>query len=168
MVWLAPALLASVLSGTPHTGTLLSSQERRVRSMDRRITELLAIGVNRSPTFARIVRAVNATDVIVYLERSRDLPNTLAGRLLLLPLANGHRYLRIQVRADLPAMDMIALIGHELRHALEVAEQPAVRDATAMLALYQRIGYPTAGAMHTFDTEAAQVAGRRVRLELEG
>jgi hypothetical protein len=146
----------------------LSSPERRVRSLDRRITELLAIGLHRSPTFAQLVRTLNTTDVIVYLERSRDLPNTLAGRLVLLPLANGQRYLRIQVRADLPAMDMIALIGHELRHAVEIAEQPTVRDAPAMLTLYQRIGRRSAGETHTFDTDAAQVAGRRVRLELEG
>lgn len=168
MLWLVPALLTSVLAATPDAGTLLASPDRRVRSMDRQITELLEIGLQRSPTFAQLVRALNATDVIVYLERSRDLPSTLAGRLLLLPLAGHQRYLRIQVRSDLPATDMIALIGHELRHALEIAEHPAVRDAPAMLALYQRIGHPTAGTIHTFDTEAAQTTGRQVRLELAG
>lgn len=168
MLWLVPALLTTALAATPDAGALLSSPDRRLRSMDPRLTELLAIGLHRSPTFADLVRTLSATDVIVYLERSRDLPNMLAGRILLLPLAGQQRYLRIQVRSDLPTMDMIALIGHELQHALEIAEDPTVRDALAMLTLYQRIGHATAGMMHTFDTDAAQATGRRVRLELAG
>jgi hypothetical protein len=167
MLLLVPALLTTFLAATPTDGGLLSSPERRVRSTDRRITELLEIGFDRSPTFANLVRSVNATDVIVYIERARGLPTALAGRLLLLPLAAGqHRYLRIQVRADLPSNDLIALIGHELRHALEIAEEPWVRDSPAMLHLYQRIGRPTPGTSHSYDTIAAQTAGQQVRLEL--
>jgi hypothetical protein len=168
MLWLAPVLLSSVLIAPTDSGALLSAPDRRVRSVDRRIASLLEVGLHRSTTFAELVRALNTTDVIVYVERSRNLPTTLAGRLLLLPHAGRHRYLRIQVRGDLPALELIALIGHELRHALEVAQDTTVRDASAMLTLYQRIGHPTAGAMHTYDTAAAQDAGRQVRLELRG
>jgi len=165
MLWLVPALL-TVLAAPPDASALLSSPDRRVRSMDRRINQLLEIGVDRSPTFAQLVRTLSASDVIVYVERSRDLPKTLAGRLVLLPIAGAHRYLRIQIRGDLTAAESIALIGHELQHALEIAGAPAVRDATTMLSLYQKIGHPSAGTLHTFDTDAAQAAGRQVRVEL--
>ena len=168
MVWLVPALLTTVLAAPPDAGALLSAPARRVRSTDRRIVELLEIGMDRSPTFARLVRSINATDVIVYIERVNDLPTTLAGRMLLLPLAAGQRYLRVQVRRDLTTMDSIALIGHELRHALEIAENPAVRDTAGMLTLYQRIGHATPGTYHSFDTPEAQTTGRQVRLELAG
>jgi hypothetical protein len=168
MFWLAPVLLTTILTSPSDSGALLSSPDRRVRSVDRRLAALLEVGLQRSSTFAELVRSLNASDVIVYVERSRNLPSTLAGRLLLLPHAGRHRYLRIQVRGDLPALELIALIGHEFRHALEVAHDPSVRDAPAMLSLYQRIGHPTAGAMHTYDTDAAQDAGRQVRLELRG
>jgi hypothetical protein len=165
MLWLVPALL-TVLVAPPDASALLSSPDRRVRSIDRRINQLLEIGLERSPTFAQLVRTLNASDVIVYVERSHDLPKTLAGRLVLLPMAGAHRYLRIQIRNDLTAAETIALIGHELQHALEIAGAPAVRDATTMLSLYRRIGHPSAGTQHAFDTDAAQAAGRQVRVEL--
>jgi hypothetical protein len=168
MLLLLPALLTAALSAVPDADAMLTAPDRRVRSMDARITGLLEIGVHRSPTFRHLVRALNATDVIVYLERSRALPTALAGRLLLLPRAGEQRYLRIQVRSDLPALELIALIGHELRHALEIAENPTVRDAPTMLSLYQRIGHATPGAEHTYDTNAARTTGKRVRLELAG
>ena len=166
MVWLVPVVLTTLLAGPSDVNPLLSSPERRVRSTDKRIVQLLEIGIARSTTFAQLVQSLNATDVIVYIERSRELPRSLAGRLLMLPMVNGQRYLRIQVRGDLPPSELVALIGHELRHALEIANEPSVKDEPTMLTLYQRIGHAATGASHTFDTAAAQDAGRRVRLEL--
>lgn len=168
MLWLVPALLSATLVAAPDPTSLLSAPDRRVRSTDAHIVELLHRGVARSRTFAELVTALNTTDVIVYIERVPTLPTTLAGRLLLLPIAGEQRYLRIQVRGDLSPLELIALIGHELRHALEIAEHPTVRDGSAMLSLYRRIGHPSAGAPHTFDTPAAQNAGRQVRMELAG
>ena len=168
MMWIVPALLATVLAAPPDAGALLSSPARRVRSMDKHVARLLEVGITRSPTFAQLVRALNSTDVIVYVERSQDLPKALAGRMLMLPMAGPQRYLRIQVRGNLSAPELIALIGHELQHALEIAEHPAVQDADAMRSLYEKIGRPSTAAAHTYDTIAAQSAGRRVRLELAG
>ncbi len=166
MLWLVPVILITVLAAPPDVNALLSAPDRRVRSTDKRITELLEIGITRSETFAQLVRSINSTDVIVYIEPSRELPRSLAGRLLMLPMARGPRYLRIQVRGDLPTSELIALIGHELRHALEIADEPSVKDQPTMLTLYQRIGHSSTGTAHTFDTDAAQNAGRRVRIEL--
>jgi hypothetical protein len=168
MLWLVPALLSTTLALAPGQHSSLEAPDRRVRSTDRYIISLLQRGMDRSKTFAELVTALNTTDVIVYIERAPTLPSTLAGRLLLLPIAGQQRYLRIQVRADLSPVELIALMGHELRHALEIAEHPAVRDGPAMLTLYQRIGHPSTSALHTFDTQAAQTTGRRVRIEMVG
>ena len=83
------------------------------------------------------------------------------------PLPEGHRYLRIQVGGHTGSNDSIALVGHELRHALEVAESPEVRDEASLIALYERIGHHSAGTHH-YDTGAAQAAGRKVKAELAG
>src|SRR5262245_10941537 len=131
MLWLGPALLASALATTGNEG-LLSAPDRRVRSTDPQVVQLLENGMRRSPTFAGLVKSVSRTDVIVYIERVQKLPRTLAGRLLLLTIAGNQRYLRIQVRSDLPRPDLIALIGHELRHALEIAQEPTVRDTSSL------------------------------------
>jgi hypothetical protein len=180
MVWLWSLVLTPALAGAPapsaivHAASdesalvaMLASAERRVRSTDARITNLIAVGVRQSRTFAAIVRALSATDVIVYVQPARDLPTTVSGRLLMLPPAGPYRYLRVQVRANLPSRELIALIGHELQHALEVAEHRTVRDTPALVALYQRIGQTRRGS-HSFDTAAAQAAGRQVRQELVG
>ena len=93
------------------------------------------------------------------------MPKTLEGRLMLLPLANHQRYLRIQINRTGTPTELISLMGHELRHAIEVADATDVRDERALERLYQRIGMPSA-ALHTYDTDAAQTTGRRVRKEL--
>lgn len=146
---------------------LLQSPARRVRSMHPRIAAMLKLGATRSPTFAGLLAALDRTDVIVYIEASEALAAKVAGRLLLLPLSNDQRYLRIQVRANLPREELIPLIAHELRHALEVAQEPGVRDEAGMVSLYRRIGEAMAGA-HAYDTPAARSTGRQVRTELIG
>ena len=84
------------------------------------------------PDASSLVLALNKSDVIVYIETGRVLPSTIVGRLLLAAGPEGTRYLRIQVSGHPGSNDMIALIGHELRHALEVAESPDVRDEASL------------------------------------
>ena len=56
------------------------------------------------------------------------------------------------------------LLGHELQHAIEVAQEAWVHDQATLTALYQRIGMH--GGHHVYDTIAAQQVGRMVRREL--
>jgi hypothetical protein len=79
--------------------------------------------------------------------------------------ATGQRYLRIDVRAPRPPMELLSTIAHELQHALEIAREPDVRSPDAMRMLYQRIGSHGANA-HMYDTADARDAARRVRQEL--
>ena len=148
---------------------VMSAADRHVRAADKTMADVITAGLRRSGTFAHLVLALNKSDVIVYIEGGRVLPTSIVGRLLLAAGPEGTRYLRIQVSGHPRSNDMIALVGHELRHALEVAECPEVRDEAGLIALYTRIGHPTStGAMHQYDTHAAQDAGRRVKAELKG
>ena len=166
-----------MLAGPPPTGpapsvpaagyALLTSPQRRVRAPDPRIQELIAEGFSRSSTFAGLVIALNRSDVIVYIETVPSLRKDTMGRIAILPIAGTSRYLRIQIRADLPRKEAIALIGHELYHALEIADAPDVRNDEGMVRLYERIGHAGPGE-HSYDTGAAQDTGRRVRRELAG
>jgi hypothetical protein len=157
----APVVIARELE------VLLTAPDRRVRTTDARIQSLLVLGARRSRTFASLIAALNRTDVIVYIEPVSNLPATLAGRLMLLPEAAGQRYLRIQVGSLASSRDLISTIGHELQHALEIAEARGVRDQRALVRLYEQIGR-AGSAAHSYDTAAAQRAGRRVRTELAG
>lgn len=146
---------------------LLHAPERRVRTTDPKIHALLEQGVRRSSTLASLVVELNTTDVIVYIEQVTHLSTALAGQLLFVNVAGGSRYLRIQIAPAGSAIDTLVTIGHELRHALEVAAEPHVRDLSEFEQLYKRIGKASVGA-HGYDTFAAQLTGRHVRLELGG
>lgn len=161
----APSSRSSPSSVSPAHYLLLNAPERRVRSTDARLQSLLAEGLNRSRTFASLVTALNRTDVIVYIESVMILPPGTMGRLSMMPPTGDFRYLRVQIRADLSRREAIALIGHELQHALEIADAAEVRDSTGMIGLYERIGHASNGE-HAYDTEAAQDTGRIVRREL--
>jgi len=168
MLSILPVLLSAALVVSPNTPgkhVAFESTTRHVRTTDAYLLRLLRAGVDRSPTFAGLVSRLEASDVIVYIQPVSGLPTNLAGRLLLLPLAGAQRYLRIQVTQGGSPNEMIALIGHELRHAVEVAEAGDVHDQESLTTLYQRIGERGRGE-HLFDTLAAQAAGKRVRKEL--
>jgi hypothetical protein len=164
----SPATNAPTLARARNAAEMLTAVDRRVRTTDRHILSLLMQGTQRSGTFASLVEAISQTDVIVYIESVIHLPPSLSGRLLLLPRAAGQRYLRIQVSTHGVAVnDLISTIGHELRHALEVAASPDVLDQKGLERLYQQIGRASTG-VHSYDTTAAEVTGRLVRAELEG
>jgi hypothetical protein len=146
---------------------LLAAETRRIRGATPRVNKLIEEGVLRSLTFAQLVNELHATDVIVYVEASFGLPAEVAGRILLAGMAGEQRYLRIQIRATLQRDLLIATIGHELRHALEVAADRTVVDEKGFLALYRRIGDGT-HAGGGFDTAAARTTGRRIHNELLG
>lgn len=180
MLWFLSLVLTNLLAGDPASAApspavvslpspqaLLASDNRRVRSATPRMTKLIADGVRRSPTFARLVTALHYTDVIVYVEPTFSLPPDMSGRLLFSTRAGQQRYLRIQVGATVQGDQLISLIGHELKHALEVASDPSVLDERGLVRLYRRIG-DGAGGLHTYDTEAARVTGRTIRTELVG
>jgi hypothetical protein len=143
---------------------LLTSPDRRVRGGDQQIDKLIAEGLRRSTTFGDLVCALNGSNVIVYIHKSMTLPSLVSGRTQLTS-AHGQRYLRVQVRMDLPAAEVIALIGHELRHAVEIAENPDVVDQASMTRLYKRIGLRADRQDH-YDTAAARETQRQVRIEL--
>ena len=182
MSWFLTLSLAGALSGDPSPASkppvavvapspaaiaanLLASDNRRVRGATPRITKLIAQGVQRSRTFATLVNDVHQTNVIVYVEVNFGLPPNVAGRILFAGSAGAQRYLRVQVRATLQGDQMIAVIAHELRHALEVAGEHSVVDEKGLAEFYKRIG-DSAHAGGGYDTEAARVAQRIVRNEL--
>jgi hypothetical protein len=110
------------------------------------------------------VSHLHTSDLYVQIEIVSDLPPAIEGRLISLARAHQVRYVRIQLALRGSAEDMIALLGHELQHATEVADAAGAADADSLLALYQRIG--TRHGEGQYDTVAAEEMGRTVRREL--
>ena len=136
-----------------------------VRGASPRMTQLLQLAIQRSYTFASLVKQIDATDVIVHVEEVPTLPSGIDGRLTFVHAAGGVRYLRAQVAMGRGVIDLMSTVDHELQHALEVALAREVRDEASFEALYVRIGDKPAHP-DRYDTPAAREAGRRVRDEM--
>jgi hypothetical protein len=161
----APAVIAPTSADVAMS--LLTADTRRIRTTAPRVSAVINEGVRRSRTFAGLVAELHKTNVIVYVETSMGLPPDVAGRILFAGAAGNQRYLRVQLSAALPRDQMISVIAHELRHALEVAGEQSVISEKALEEFYKRVGdTPHAGG--GYDTEAARVAQRTVRHELNG
>jgi hypothetical protein len=143
----------------------------RVRTDSRYLRLVVASGIERSPTFRRIVDRLEQSDVIVEVQCAHFVGSLRAGRTVLLSAQPGIRYVLVEVACWATTGPSLHMIGHELRHALEIAEAPWVVDSPTLAQLYQNIGFPTLGtaALETFgefETEDALEAGERVHHEL--
>jgi hypothetical protein len=181
MVYLLPLVIAAVTAeplrplahdpvvtrSAPAPAELLRPPSRRVSGLDPAAGRLLAEGLRRSRTFASLMSAIQKTDVIVSVETTRQLPPKVGGRLLFEGVTAQGRYLRVQILDSLRLSQAIEVLAHELRHVLEVAEEPSVVDDQGMIALYRRIGYRS-HAEGGYDTNAARLTGHVVRRELGG
>ena len=128
--------------------------------------DLMNESVERSAIVEGMIAKIEETDVVVYLTDS--MPAAVSGPLSYLTyLSNvdATRYLLIRIdRWRTSPVERIALLGHELQHALEVAGAPEVRDARGMAKLYRRIGWES--RQDKFETDAAQTVGNKVRSEV--
>jgi hypothetical protein len=124
---------------------------------------LLDDAATRSATVRELIARLEATDVIVYVEVTPS-PQIHLARTKLVTAVAGARFLRIGLKSALPPYDVTPLIAHELQHAIEIAEQPDVRDENAVRRLYARIGHQH--GTDSYETDAAKQVERRVRDEI--
>jgi hypothetical protein len=157
-------LLVATLAAIPATAQVPASH---LRPQHTRITGWLADGVMRSPTIRTLVARIEASDVLVYLTFASPRPGVSASLTFMADTTYG-RMVRLSIRPDLSSRETLAMIAHELQHAVELAEHPEVRSERGFEALFRRIGHPSPFAERHYDTTAALDTGDRVRLELVG
>ena len=128
----------------------------------------IAEGFVRSAFFRDLVEQLDASDVIVYVESDCQMPSPMGGRLTFMSSAGGRRYVLVRIACLLDGRSQIAMLGHELRHAVEIADAGSIVDEPSLADAYQRIGFAS-GVMRAgtgYDSRAAINAGRRVWEEL--
>jgi hypothetical protein len=142
-----------------------------IRTTDPQLRRLIEDGVETSPTFRALVDRLIGSNVIVYLECDHFPASGVDGRLSFATSAGGYRYLLIRIRQKGSRQHQMALLAHELRHAVEVVDTPSIVDAESMAREYARMGYLMRWAqlpVAAFDTVAAVQAGYEVLRELTG
>jgi hypothetical protein len=151
-------------------GTKITDEDlpdARVRPLVPATAELLEAGKARSAMFRALVDHLERRGAIVYVTTSWGLRYGVDGRTQLLAVSGRHRFVYITVSALLPADHAIPVLAHELRHAIEIADAPDIRDHKTMAAFYSRHGIAGSSGRR-FDTVAARDAGDRVRREMAG
>lgn len=133
----------------------------RVRTLDRRLAEILRNSGVQSTTVRHLLEAIERSDVIVYVSVQLTLCNEVEGGLHFVNATGGQRYLRVVVRPGLSRRETSIVIAHELQHAVEVAGATWVRNPESMSALYRRIGrLANSRRYETYDAQQVSLAVR--------
>jgi len=140
-----------------------ASAPARVRSENPTIARLIAQAIKQSATFRRQIEAINGTDGLVYVHAAPCRHGVRACLVHTVTLAGPYRLLNVKLSMGRPALETIASLGHELQHAIEVLNDPLVRNDSSISAFFRRLA-PTDS--HEFETPAALQAGSDVYDEL--
>ena len=145
-----------------------------VRSSNARLAGALADGLSRSETLRSLVATLDASNLIVYLHNGNCVRPAEAC-LMIARTGGNSRLVHINFRIAgngsgtfLGHQDrLIAQIGHELQHAVEIASNSDVIDASTLFRLYEQIGErrDSTGDIR-YETEVAIKAGQRVLREI--
>ena len=154
----------AVSTGAAEVNVQVGSPESRIRCLDREARQIVERAVASSPTVARMVAELEKSDLIVGIQLC-PLPKTLLGETRIVMATPDVRYVRIRIKSPNAGDTLIAVLGHELQHAVELAAARDVRSAEAQADLYRRIGYERHSGGY-FETQAALDAGRTVAAEI--
>ena len=116
-------------------------RDPHIRSDELDLLDDLAKGAHVSPTLRRLIDRLESSDVVVYLMFDRAMAPNTAGHLSLITTVPGRRYLRIAIDRRNAGCQRLAILGHELQHAVEIADAPSVTDQRAVASLYSAIGF---------------------------
>jgi hypothetical protein len=129
-----------------------------IRPIDHSAAATLARAAKKSAHVRALIRELAATDVIVHFEMSRLLPTGLGGTTRFVAARGGYRFLRLSISSVLPADQRVAMLGHELQHALEIARSGA-RHVAELRRFFDQHGYSIGDGY--FETAAALDVERR-------
>ena len=147
---------------------------RHVRPRDTVAALFLRFGNEKSARFREIVRALERSNVIVYVEVRQESSHPVSGGLTFIGEANGVRWVRAMVdsgtsshlRTCQDIVRLTSILGHELQHALEASQAPTMQDVGEFERYFRSIGI--AREPKVLDTLAARETGKRVEDELRG
>lgn len=132
------------------------------RPLDPIAAESFARAREGSAIVRGLVERLEASNVIVHIETVAQMPPGVGGMTRFVTSLGGYRYLRITLGSEMTPRLRSAILGHELKHACEVADS-AANDVESMRELFENEGHR---AGQYFETMAAIEVERGVRMEL--
>jgi hypothetical protein len=146
----------------------------RVRPRDPVAALFLRFGNEKSARFRESVRALERSNVIVYVEVRQQSAHPVGGGLTFIGEANGVRWVRAMVdsgtsshiRTYQDIVRLTSILGHELQHALEASQATSLQNVGEFERYFRSIGI--AREPKILDTMAARQTGKVVADELRG
>jgi hypothetical protein len=139
-----------------------------VRAVSDVARQTLADALSRSSTVARLVRELNATDVIVFVDTRVD-PAIPTAETMLMAATASVRYVHVILNPRMTFDERVEYLGHELQHAIEIAQDAAAIDSASVRRRFASIGreVPSASPREkSYETEGARLVSSLVRREL--
>jgi len=169
----ASAQNAAVTGSTVATfnGAGANAWSSNVRASDAELVALLADGIKKSQTLRSLTDRLTKSDVIVYVRPDVVSRGSTQGHLSFLSSAGGYRYLVVHLPAAQSKQQQVAMLGHELQHAVVIADAPSVIDSDSLRKEFERVGKVTLSANgrdFSFDSQAAVDTRQRILKELAG
>ena len=153
------------LGDAPAAAQEASSEFPRLRSSSPAIAEAMAAAAASSPTFQRLSDAVASGRGLVFIEEGVCAGGVPACLLLWVQQNGANRMLMIRIDPRKSrGCALVASIGHELHHAVEVLDNPKVVDFPTLYSFVEQFGR-TSG--QRFETDAAIAAGASVHNEVK-
>ena len=166
------AVVACTLALAPGVDTpdsaarVLERASYRVRSTHPRALAWIQAGAAGSATFRDLLNRLSNSDLIVYVQIV-DRLNGALGQTYFVKATDTVRYIRIEVVPSGNFHEMVALVGHELQHAVEIAGAPRIRDRQTLAQFYLGMGENML-SKGQYDSTEARVTEDRVKRELIG
>ncbi len=164
---MAFACLPAVISAAGESE--LVSHDSHIRTTDRQLRAALDDGIAHSGTFQGLVTHLEASDVVVFVVYDRKPGQNLASKISFVSAAGGRRYLTIGLMTRLPRVRQVSILAHELQHAVEIADAPAVVSTASMARYYAGLKYAgvlDANVDHRFESRAAITVEETVAREM--
>ena len=151
---------AAAESGAPAVG--LPAENAHLRSSSPVINAAIQSAIEQSATFRGLVAEINASDSWVFVNEG-DCGHGVRACFVSVRSSGAYRFMFILIDPRKRDGELMASIGHELRHTIEVIGAPAVRTDSAKFFFYERVAMH--GGSGERETRAAMDAGNAVRSE---
>ena len=151
----APAMIQTPVAPLPH-----------LRPLDPLAVDLVSAGTRRSSTFAGLLERLDrASGLVVYVSTTPQPDRR--GSIVFVSRAAGVTYLLVRVGTRQIDLDRVAVLAHELTHAVEIAQaSPPITSERELQRLYTCIGIDSSG--RRLESQAAVRAERAVHREIGG
>jgi hypothetical protein len=141
-----------------HVNDVTTSEMSRVRSRNPGLSALIGRASEASPTFRHLVETIDASDGIVYVDPG-VCRYAVRACLVKVAAVNARRFVFVKVYVKRTDRQLMAAIGHELQHAIELLSDPSVTNHSTMYFFY-KFNHERLRTSTAFETKSAIEAAR--------